>query len=438
MREISILTFFIICIAGAGSAPGRVPESGVWKAPFDTNAVADVSSSSILTLGDVLRLTAVHNPILKALASDRRASEAALKQASLWSNPELHFEIEEFALDAPGLQESELALSIAQEFELFGQRGARKNLARAEISATELETSIKAFDLYLEVKRRFYGLAHAQQQYRLFQSSVRFANEVVENIRFRMDRGAALQSELLLARLESQHSQLLLEQAEQEVAVAAVSLQACWGGESEHVTVTVESEPDFSIVLGQISSLVKNIDSTRSLTWLHRRSGIARAEQRLSAAEAGPRITLSGGIRRLEGSNTNSLYFGVSLPVPLFNRNQGDRERLTTEIRSIGYQIDGERTIITAELNAMSIRLHQLLNKRESLVSILIPTAGEVNETLKQIYESGRLPYTQLIEARRILYDLNSEHNNLLLAIQEQIIALESLSGVTLNIYGEN
>jgi cobalt-zinc-cadmium efflux system outer membrane protein len=147
---------------------------------------------------------------------------------------------------------------------------------------------------------------------------------------------------------------------------------------------------------------------------------------------------VSGGVKRFEGAKSNSLLFGISLPLPLFNRNQGDREKLAAELRAIEYQIEGERTAATSELNTLSIQLDQLLGSHESLDSLLIPTAEEAYETLQKSYESGTLPYTQLLEARRLLFDLNSEHNDLVLSIQEQIIALESIAGVTIRIDKEN
>lgn len=70
--------------------------------------------------------------------------------------------------------------------------------------------------------------------------------------------------------------------------------------------------------------------------------------------------------------------------------------------------------------------------------SLLIPTAEEAYEILRQTYESGRLPYTQLLEARRLRYDLSLEHNDLLLAIQEQIVSLERLTGISIRVDKEN
>ena len=119
MRGISVLSLIVVVFIA--TATSRAGDAAIWEAPFDTTTTTTTSPADVLTFSDALRLTAASNPALKALGYERRAADAGLRQAGLWSNPELEFEIEEFGLDAPGLRESELTLAISQEFEFFGQ-----------------------------------------------------------------------------------------------------------------------------------------------------------------------------------------------------------------------------------------------------------------------------------------------------------------------------
>ena len=126
------------------------------------------------------------------------------------------------------------------------------------------------------------------------------------------------------------------------------------------------------------------------------------------------------------------------MPLPLFNRNQGTRDKLDARLRSLDFQIDRERLQSAAGIGSQTSLLRQLVRRHDALDSLLLPTAQDAFEQLRQAYEAGRLPYTQLLEARRILYELTLEHNDLLLAIHEQTISLESLAGVPLRIDKEN
>jgi len=429
-QTVTAQVVLLITMTLAGSAVSA--DEARFQPPFDT--VRSVVESEPLVLSEVLSLVATSNPSLRALDWQNEAARGRLKQAGLWPNPELGAEIEEFGWDAPGAKESEINLSLAQEFELFGQRGARKGVAQAEIDAIATQTKILAYDLYLDTKWRFYTLVHAQQRLVLSATSEELARDVVENIELRITKGAALQSEILLAKLEVQRAQLILEEAQQEVMSAQVDLAALWNAATTEISVDADPEPELTGILGRVSSLETEIDSTRTIIGLDRQSAILRAEQSLAGAEARPSITLSGGYKRLEANNSNSLILGVSLPLPFFNRNQGTRESLEAELRSLDYEIDRARLETISGLRSNSLKLEQLVKRHYDLDSLLLPTAEEAYKTLQSAYKAGRVPYTQLLEVQRSLNELHFEHNNMLLEIHEQIITLEALTGVTLRI----
>lgn len=433
MKGILYLFFFCLLATSTLTFAGASP-LGSWQAPFDTTGVVPQKSKSVLTLGDVINLVAKDNPTLQALAFQNKASLGRLKQAGLWPNPGFETEFEEIGWDAPGFKESEITVSLSQDFELFGQRSARKKLAKAEINATGLQTTISAYDLYLETKRRFYNLVYAQQRLELSEASLKLANDIVKNIRIRIGKGVALQSELLLAELENQKAQLIFDQARQEVLTSKMSLTALWKGESIDISVSGESEPNLKKVLQRVEYLETKVDSSRGVLLLNHESAMLKAEKTLAIKEGRPTVTLSGGYKRLQGSKTNSLLFGVSLPLPLFNSNQGTRKSLEAKLRSLDYQIEQERLEVSAAIKSNVSILHQLINSHSALDSLLLPTAEKAYETLQRAYEAGRVPYTQLLEAERSLNELRIEHNNMLLEIHELIIALEGLTGITMRI----
>lgn len=406
----------------------------LWQAPFDTTAANSESVNSILSLDDVLKLVSVENPAFRSFDFQLQAANSNLMQAGLWPNPELDTEFGEIGWDASGFKESEFTISLAQEFEFFGQRGARRNVAKSVVDATKLQIKMSAFDLYLETKQRFYAFAHAQQKVNLSQASVELAKEIVESINYRLDRGAALQSEHLLAQLEEQRALLTLDQAKQDVMALEATLVSLWKGKPSSVKVSTETEPDFTHLLDRITLLSNRIDSTRDIIRMQSELEIRRTEKTLAIAEARPTITLSGGFKRFEADNSKSFLFGVSLPIPIFNRNQGTTKSIYAQLRSLEYDIEQGRIEVISSIKSHTIRLENLIDRHAALDSLLLPTAEKAYRMLQNTYETGRVPYTQLLEAERVLNDLNFEHNDMLLEIQEQIIALESLTGVTLRI----
>ncbi len=410
----------------------------LWQAPFDTTAMNSASVDSVLSLDDVLKLVASENPAFRSFSFELQAARSNLKQAGLWANPELETEFGEVGWDAPGFSESEFSISLAQEFEFFGQRSARRNVAKAEIDATNLQIKQATFDLYLETKQRFQTLAHAQQNVILSQASFELAKEIVENITYRLNRGAALQSELLLAKLEEQRAEFALDQAKQDVMAIEATLASLWNGKPSGLKVSINTKPGYTKLLDHVITISNRIDSTRDVAQMHSESELLQAEKILVVAEAKPAITLNGGFKKFEVNNSKSFIFGVSLPIPFFNRNQGKRESIDAKLRSLDYKIEQSKNETIATIQSHTIRLSQLIDKHATLVSLLLPTAEKVYRTLQNTYEAGRIPYTQLLEAERYLNDLSFENNDMLLEIQEQIIALEHLSGVALRVDKEN
>ena len=157
---------------------------------------------------------------------------------------------------------------------------------------------------------------------------------------------------------------------------------------------------------------------------------MTRAAKRLAAAEAKPGITLSGGFKRFEVNNSKSFLFGISLPLPLFNRNQGQTAALEATIRSQEYKQKRARLETKAFLSSAISQLNQLIRRHLALDSLLLPTAENAYKNIEKNYNVGRIPFTSLLEAERSLIELRFQHNDVLNAISEQLIAIEQISGI--------
>jgi len=403
-----------------------------WQSGFDTTGTMSDEIDSVLTLGEVLDLVATQNPTLRSIGYMQKSAQGRLQQAGLWKNPEFSTEFEEVGWDAPGLRESEISIALSQEFELFGQRKARKQVALTDIESTNFEMKLSAFDLYLETKKRFNSLLYSQKRVALADSSVNLAKDIVKNIEYRMKEGIALQSEFLLAQLELQRADLASKGALQELFSAQVALAALWNSKLANITVIAANELDLRDAINKLPKLAQNIDSSRFVRQLHHKKMMTRAEMKLASAESKPGITVSGGFKRLEFDNSNSFLFGISLPLPIFNRNQGKTASLEAEIRSQEYDQERTRLETRANINSTISRLDQLISQHITLDTLLLPTAENAYKSLQEAYNVGRIPYTSLLEAERSLIQLKFERNDVLFATYEQLILLERVSGIRL------
>ncbi len=426
--QISIVLTLILLSVSAGPVSG----ADRWDNPFATTAAEVSSADSILTLPETLRLVANHNPLLASLDSRREVARGGVIQAGVRPNPEIEAEVEEFGWDSPGFDESAMGISLSQEFELFGQRGARRKVAEAEYRTIEFASRVAAFDLHLETQTRYYALAHAQEWSGLADTSISLAEDIVATIQDRIDKGAALESELLLAQLELQRAKLDGASAKLEIETARIELASLWAGEPSGLAVTAPSEPEIEPVLALITESMA--DSSRELVAMDRHQERLAAELRLAAVEAKPNLTLSGGLKRAAADGSNSFVFGLALPLPFRNQNRGTLHSVDAEMRQLDFERRKVRLESAAAVATGVARLRQLDYRHATIDDELLPTASAAYQTTQALYQAGRLPYTNLLEANRALVDLRFEHNDVLLAFREQVIALERLGGVILQV----
>ena len=423
-----IVPFTLILFALSAEVSGQ----SRWQAPFDKSRSSS-GSDSLVTLQRVLDLVASGSPLLSSLDYREKASRSLVDQAGKWANPELAADLEELHFGSPGFSESELTVSLSQEIDLFGQRTAGRKLASAEHDATRTQTKVAGYELFLETKSAYYSLAHAQMELELTKASVKLSESVVENIKHRMSSGAALELELLLAQLEMQRHQLHLSESEQKLNVARMSLVSMWGGEHGRIAAEDLEEPDESVIDAGLAELERSIDSTRILLELAGEANILEAQMNLARREAYPSIGLNGGFKRLMADGSGSFLVGFSLPLPLWDRNKSSSESLRARRQSIDYDIRSARVESRTAIRTGVARLNRLIEQHRLLDDQLLPTAEETCASLKTAYQAGRISYDGFLEAERFLVELRFEHNDMLLAIYEQIIELERITGVTLD-----
>ncbi len=426
-----ILHFLMIVILfGFGSSSFADSALVHWKSPFDGNTV-EFSRNDSLSLDQIVSLISEKNPILKSFEWRQKSAEEHLNQAGLWSNPEFEIEIEEFGWDAPGLDEREMTFLLSQELELFGQRGARKKFAEAKIELTKWENQKSAYGLYLDAKLRFFRLAYAQEQTRLASEAMDLANTIHEDISVRISKGAALQAELLLSQLELQKVQLELLESFRYRKNASLRLSSLWG-ELDSNAVVIGYGISKHDCLKKIRSIDFSVDSSGNVIDLLLWKSSLESEKKLSNVEARPSLTFSGGYKRLESDRSNSFVLGVSFPLPLFNRNQGQKAALQADINVLDYEISQSKIEISMEINSRIGEIVQLDEKHELIDTLLLPTAEKTYQSLQQAYHAGRIPYTSLLEGERALIELRSEKNNIHFAIRIEQVELERLIGIPL------
>lgn len=383
-----------------------------------------------LTLADAIAAALRSNPELSGFAYDIRAAEARVVQAGLWQNPELDFELENFAGsdELDGVDGAEATLSLSQTFPLGGDLRRRQALAELEGRLVGWDYEAARIALLTEVAQRYVDLLAAQNRAELAQESLALAKRVSNSITRRVAAGDAPAVEqsraavpVALARIESQR-------ATRDLETARVRLALTWGSNA----------PQFERVQGDLEQ-VDPIPSIEALTVLvGQNPDVARyaveiasrqAEVELARAEAVPDLTAGLGFRWFNESDDTALVAGVSIPLPVFDRGQGDILAARFGVASARNQQRAIELRFTAALTAAYARLANARAEVIALRSDALPPAEAAYRDIQQAFDRGNLGFLDVLDAERTLIDLRQQHLESLAEYHGAAAEIEGLIG---------
>ncbi len=396
------------CVAtGRDTAMPSSRSLGAGHAALETTAGTGrtVSVPAVLRLTDALALALRHSPALAAFSSEVRAAEARVLQAGYLRNPEIELAVDAFDRDGQGFDSAETAVTLGQVFELGGKRRWRMRVAEAEGELAGWDYESKRLDVFSETARRFTEVIAAQERLDLARSSVGLAEKTSHAVGERVKAGkeppfqaSKSEAELEMARLDAQ-------EAENALGVARRNLAVLWGAE----------RATFEDVRGNLDQTLRAIPSLNDLRpRLAKNPELARweAELRLRRATLSsekaariPDLEGSVGYLRFEEDGSEAFAVGIGMPLPLFDRNQGNIAAATHGLA----KAEAERAAVEVGLAAELAEAHATLVVSHQRVAALrdkvIPSMEQAYQAAHEGYEQGKFGFLDMLDAQRGLFD---------------------------------
>ena len=246
--------------------------------------------SGVISLRQALALALVHNPELAAFSFDVRTGDAKVLQASLYPNPQIEAEVENFGGtgERSRFDAAETKVVLSQLIELGGKRSKRTKVASLERDAAGWDYESRRLDVLTEVTTAFVGLLATQKKLALTDDLVKLSERVFGAVSARVKAGKDSPVEETKAKVALSLIKIEQERARRDLKTAQKRLAATWGstaplfekviGELE----TISSIPPFDDLLQHVS---KNPDLARWSTELDQRQAaldMAKAVDRIS------------------------------------------------------------------------------------------------------------------------------------------------------------
>ncbi len=327
-----------------------------------------------------------------------------------------------------GYNAAESTLFLGQLVELGGKRAKRRRVAELEGELSGWDYEAARLDVLTETTQRFLSVLAAQMRLELAEDLVRLASESLEATRARVRAGAA--SSVEEARSAVELSTLEVERTRRAQALEASRrlLGSSWS----------ETSPRFSAAIGDLSAqralpslervtaeLSENPDVAR---W---KAETARQEAALELARAGamPDVTAGIGVRRLHDSNDTALLFSVEVPLPLFDRNQGERAAALAETHRAKALARARYQELSRELVAAHAAAESAYSEAVALHEAVLPKADEAFRRTRDGYRKGLFRYVDVLDAQRTLFEARGQHIDALEQYHAGAAELERLVG---------
>lgn len=397
--------------------------------------VAAAHPTGILTLQDAVSAALVSSPRLAAFSWEVRSRDARAVQAGLLPNPQILVEVENLggSGDRAAFEQGETTVWLSQLIPLAGKPAKRRRVAELDRDLSQWEYEGTRLSVLTDTTKAFIATLAAQQQLELLRELEELAGASVRQVTLVADAGGASMVEKTRAEVELSSIRLRRQQAEGQLAANRASLASSWGS----------ATADFTSVAGDLADVVpapaledlvarvrENPDLARWATELDRRSAA------LSLAEARriPDPTLSLGGRYFNDNGDSALVVAVTIPIPVFDRNQGNVLAATSDLSKARAEKASSEVSVQALLQQRHAALAAAYRQAETLRRDTLPAARETYAGVREGYRRGLFRSLDVLDAQRTLFELRSQYFRTLATYQLARADVERLTASPLGV----
>jgi cobalt-zinc-cadmium efflux system outer membrane protein len=426
---------------GRAQAPGPYPlgrELPSFAAPDSLDAPlpeAPRDPSGVLRLEDALAAALLGNAELAADAYEVRAREAALLQARAHPNPSVAFDVEDFAGSGAfrRVHSAQTTLQLGQVIELGGKRAARIGIAAADRDLAAWDYELRRIDVLARAASAFIDVLAAQERLRLADEALELARSMRAVASRRLRAGIASPAEEIRAGVQVDVAAVQREHAEHGLATARQALAATWAGEAARFE-RAEGDLERLPAVPSEEELARRLEASPSVARWQAELARRDAQRMRARSERVPDVTLRAGPRRHSGPDDTALVAGVSVPLPLWNRQRGAIEETGYRRAKLAAEARASRVQSATELSIARVGLQASSEEAELLRTRVLPGVDRAVEALRRGYESGRFAQVEVLEAERARLDARQQYLDALTEAHHNAQKIERLTGVPLEV----
>lgn len=388
----------------AEKLPTPKPTTGDKAGPKPTAA-----GPNELSLADLINLTVERHPRLAQVGWAVETARGRAIQAGLYPNPTLNVTGDELG-DRTGTGGIWTAPYFSQEIVTGNKLGLSKAAALKEVDQAALRVVAERYRLFTDVRQNYYEVATLQKRADILGQLIVLSEKSVENANKLLK--AAEGSELDVVQLEVD-----LERYKAELESTNKSLPAAFRRLA--ASVGVDDLP-YTKVGGDLESPLPEYDLERLRPYVlgihpelrSAQIGVERAQLVLKRAtvEPIPNVTVGTGYVRQNQNRSNDWVIAASIPVPLWNRNQGNIFAAKAQVGEAVNEVGRVQNDLVGRLAATFGTYAAARQRAEKYKAAILPKAEQSYQLSLKAYQGGQFEYLRVLQAQRAVAEARLEY----------------------------
>ena len=400
---------------------------------------AGASHSQTLTMRAALARALAASPRLTAADHDVGIATGQRIQAGALINPEISYEQDNsFGTGVhSGTRSAETNLQVSQAFEWFGKRDARIAAGAAGVDAAGFQRQAVRLEVLSETAIAFLNVLGAQRRIQILDEQVVSIDRLTPLLQRRVEAGASSPAETGRAEVASALVKADRERLRSTLASARRELAVLMG----------DTTPKFTSVSGRLDatgrppsfqSIVAAIDANPRLVRWTAVYAQRNAELLLARLKPYPDVTIGAGWRHFNATNDDAVRLTLSVPIPVFDQNQGNILSAQESLAKTRAERDANRNTLIVVAGRAYDALQGSLRERGVLRGTAIPKAQQAAEAISEGYGQGRFSLLEVLDAQANLAQARLREQEALQNFHIAVATIEGLVGHPLSLARES
>lgn len=390
----------------------------------DWPTVETRSASEALTLADLQAIAMRNNPTLSQAAAAVDQERGIYRQSGLYPNPQVGY-LNSTANQSSPKQSN--GVFVSQEIVTSKKLSLAQQSVSQEIKRLQWDQRAQELRVLNDLKIRYYEVLGAQQAVVTAEKLEQLAAESLANVEALFNAKTVSRSDVIQAKVLLETSRIGLADATHRYEAAWQQLATMLGTPALTTTaLTGELEGDIP-QLDQESCWQKLLAESPQLRASEAELDRGYAELRSARAQAIPNVTLQNVTDYDRISNSTTVSTLVALPIPFYNRNQGNIEKSIADVHVNQTEIHRVQLVLRDQLADAFRRYKTQYVQVHRLKQSIMPNAEENLKLTQQSFRGGEVPFREVVVAQQAYAESRVAYIEALTELRKVIVEIDGL-----------